>query len=116
MNYLQLRIVTIGNKLIKFYVFLTHINDVFSVPFGTLIGFRHSILRKTQNNSYKMESFYPTRKNKMENHDNQLLLSSSSHGAKHSLILRKVHTENGMVVGFDGNSTADKIMSVMVSV
>ena len=52
----------------------------------------------------------------MDNHDDQLLLSSSSHGAKHSLILRKVHTENGMVVGFDGNSTSDKIMSVMVSV
>ena len=51
----------------------------------------------------------------MDNHEDQLLFSSS-HGAKHSLILRKVHTENGMVVGFDGNSTTDKIISVIVSV
>ena len=31
----------------------------FLVPFGTHISFWHSVLRKTQNDSYKLESFHP---------------------------------------------------------
>ena len=49
-----------------------------------------------------------------ENEDYQIVLSV--HGTyRKSIVLSNLHTENGMVLGWQGNSTVDKIVGVFIS-
>ena len=45
--------------------------------------------------------------------DHQMV--SSVHGAYSKSIVLSLHTENGMVVGWEGNSTIDKFVGVFIS-
>ena len=44
------------------------------------------------------------------------LLVKQNHGGRHSVVLRNLHMENGMVQGWTGNSTIfDSLISVMIA-
>ena len=51
-----------------------------------------------------------------ENRDEDHQIFSPVHGTySKSIVLSSLHTENGMVVGWEGNSTIDKIVGVFIS-